>query len=84
MLRFLLALLASPPTHLEARMTLLAQQDAEREQHRAEVIEALAKANTHAKRQQYVIEKFQADRPTKWTTAHRYLDQLLTDLESCG
>lgn len=66
-------------------MTIAAQQDEDaREQHRAEVIEALTKANTHAKRQQYVIEKFMDDQPTKWTTAHRYLNDLLTEWQSCA
>lgn len=73
-------LMGSP--HLEARVTQLARQDQEREAARDEVVEALTKANKHAKGQPHVIELFAAERPTKWTTAHRYLNDLLDQYEA--
>lgn len=63
-------------------MSIIAAQDEDREQHKAELIEAIMRAGRHAHRQPYVIEQFAADRPTQWTKAHRYIDSLLDQYEA--
>lgn len=46
-----------------------------------ELAEALANINTHAKRQQHIVEKFTEDVPTAWTRAHRQINALLDDMD---
>jgi hypothetical protein len=49
---------------------------------RAEIIEALVRECTYAKRQPRAIELFEADPPTRWTASHRRINDRLTELEA--
>lgn len=49
---------------------------------RAEIEESLGFLCQHAKRQQYIVERFANDQPTAWTKAHRQINALLTDWQA--
>jgi hypothetical protein len=51
---------------------------------RDDLAEALTNLATHAKRQQYVIEKFTEDQPTPWTVAHQRINAVLDEWLAAG
>lgn len=70
----------TPPTDLEARMTIIAHQDEDREQHRAELKEALHHLCDGAKnlrRKGYI-----GTASTAYAKQHARIDALLTELEA--
>jgi ABC-type transporter lipoprotein component MlaA len=48
---------------------------------RADLAETLAHLCAHAKRQMYLVERYEKDPPTAWTKAHRQINAVLDDYE---
>ena len=49
---------------------------------RSDVAEALGNLLAFTKRQQHVVERYEADQPTAWTRAHRRINEWLTQVDA--
>lgn len=51
---------------------------------RADLAETLGHLAAHAKRQPYVVRRFDSDPLTSWDKAHAQIDAVLTDWQAAG
>jgi hypothetical protein len=49
-----------------------------------ELVECLTHLVAYARRQQYIVARFNDDEPTAWDKAHARIDAALDDLEECA